>query len=280
MKVLLTNLYFDKFGGSQLVTLEIAEELQERGHEVLIYSPCVAEPMRSACHVPLVNIRPDYRSFDIVWSHHALAEDYIPRTSQRIIFNHMSSWMHLEFPRDANRESQIAWKVLANSPETAARMRLLGIKCNIELFQNPAPKQFGMFMRKPQYILLVSNHRPREVVDMAHKLDLPLRFIGEGAGEEFTRVTPDILAGAHFVICNGKTVQYALRMGVPVFLYDNLGGPGWLTESNFEAAEWHNFSGRCTRGRDVSGLMNWRHYAPIDCPERFKLERRLEALEL
>ena len=33
-------------------------------------------------------------------------------------------------------------------------------------------------------------------------------------------------------------------MGVPVYVYDYLGGPGYLTEANFSLAERNNFSGR------------------------------------
>src|SRR5690606_31689494 len=34
--------------------------------------------------------------------------------------------------------------------------------------------------------------------------------------------------------------------GKPVYCYDHFGGPGWLSASNFEVAEYFNFSGRDT----------------------------------
>ena len=46
------------------------------------------------------------------------------------------------------------------------------------------------------------------------------------------------------VITIGRTVPRCLAMGVPVYVYDYLGGPGYLTESNFNLAERNNFSGR------------------------------------
>ena len=43
------------------------------------------------------------------------------------------------------------------------------------------------------------------------------------------------------VITIGRTVPRCLAMGVPVYVYDYLGGPGYLTEANFSLAERNNF---------------------------------------
>ncbi|GHB16975.1 hypothetical protein GCM10007094_00460 [Pseudovibrio japonicus] len=37
--------------------------------------------------------------------------------------------------------------------------------------------------------------------------------------------------------------------GVPVFVYDHFGGPGWLSKQNLERAEYFNFNGKCTRNK-------------------------------
>ena len=42
-----------------------------------------------------------------------------------------------------------------------------------------------------------------------------------------------------------------LQWGVPVYVYDYLGGPGYLTEANFSLAERNNFSGRGFEKKDI-----------------------------
>jgi len=47
MKILLTNKWMKNLGGSELVTLELAEEFQRQGHEVLIYTEQWGGPLNS-----------------------------------------------------------------------------------------------------------------------------------------------------------------------------------------------------------------------------------------
>ena len=46
------------------------------------------------------------------------------------------------------------------------------------------------------------------------------------------------------VITIGKTVQYCMLSATPVFVYDYLGGFGYLDAENIERARYANFSGR------------------------------------
>lgn len=259
----------EKFGGSELVALELAEELHTRGHEVTIWTHVLLEPIRSHITVPITKDRPDLAQFDWIWAHHNMIAGYGPRPGQRIVTNHMSSYVDLEFPADAAWEDRVAHRVFANSPETQTKMIQLGL-ARCEVFPNPAPAMFHV-ERTPRYGLFVSNHRPVVLNIMAATLGCPNRFYGER--DRFERITPEIMSGAHFVVCNGKTVQYAMRAGVPVFLFDHMGGPGWLTDVNVEKAAAFNFSGRCTKGAvDLSALNAWRSAKPVVCPDRMRLE--------
>jgi hypothetical protein len=84
----------------------------------------------------------------------------------------------------------------------------------------------------------------------------------------------------------GKTVQYALVAGVPVYCYDTFGGPGWLSPENVEAAAANHFSGAGSAKRDaatiaaelVEGWDRARRDAEALLPlawERFDLHARL-----
>lgn len=65
-----------------------------------------------------------------------------------------------------------------------------------------------------------------------------------GARHLRERIRPAHLAAAEAVVTIGKTVQYALRAGRPVYCYGPHGGPGWLNRENYDAARIANFSGR------------------------------------
>lgn len=286
MKVLLTNAWMKNFGGSELVTLELGEEFQRQGHEVLIYSPNIGGLGDS---VPMTDKKPSASSFDLVWIHHnQLIHDlgFKKRTSQRIVFNHMSSYVSTEFPKIAGYENAIADLKLANSYETALRLEALGLT-DVKLFQNPAPINFEV-SGMGEGGLIVSNHV------MSQFDELGLKRIGLHNPK---RVTPEMLSNYKFVVCNGKTVQYALRAGLCVYLYDHFGGCGWLTKDTFGTAELYNFSGRgfgqmtqFSIGGDLYEAPMMKKTTeqimteletipePMPCPDRFKLEIRLREL--
>jgi glycosyltransferase involved in cell wall biosynthesis len=291
MKVLFTNAWMRNFGGSELVTLELAEEFQRQGHEVLIYTPQIGGDLNIT--VPFTTKKPDTSDFDLIWVHHnMLIHDlgFKKRMSQQLVFNHMSSYVGTEFPRIVGYENAMADWILANSWETKAALEYRGVH-EIELFQNPAPMSFGSIHPIPtEKGLIVSNH-------MAEELEpLGVTHIG---GNFPQRLRHDLLCHQRFVICNGKTVQYALRAGVPVYLYDHFGGCGWLTNENFDTAERFNFSGRGfgeDRSFSIAGITHRTKVLKkttdeireelkqvpnaMPCPDRFKLEFRLKELEI
>jgi len=265
MRVLLTNVWMNNLGGSELVTLELAEEFIRCGHEVLIYSPAFGGAL-DCSHVETTHLKPDTKPFDVVWIHHnLLIHDLGFRkwSHQRFIFNHMSSYVNIERPRLGGHEVELADLILANSPETA---KAIYVPCN--LFQNPAPLAFESVGAGNSGPLMISNHPPPELGDIIGKR------IGNGS---FERITPELLSRHSCVVANGKTVQYALRAGVPVYLYDHFGGCGWLTEDNFALAEWHNFSGRGFGKKSTASISRELANVPeaMPCPDRFKLEEVL-----
>ena len=68
-------------------------------------------------------------------------------------------------------------------------------------------------------------------------------YYGRKSGR-YRPITPEILAKYDVIISIGKTVQYALGMGIPVYTYDRLGGSGYITLENIDKEEYHNFSGK------------------------------------
>jgi hypothetical protein len=196
--------------------------------------------------------------FDLVWVHHqqipvSLLESLESSASTPFfLFHHMSPYEALETPFLRDLENSLASVVLANSYETADTLKNLLSTGNIRVLGNPAPNNFfdnRVTEPKTQLknILVVSNHVPQELPKalsmlLEDKSVTKVDYIGVGAKHRL--LTPEILSRYDLVITIGKTVQYALAVGVPVYIYDRFGGPGFLTKKNFSTAFWYNFSGR------------------------------------
>lgn len=273
MKTLLTVRRLHEYGGSELVTIELAEYLASKGVDVTVYTNSVGGVWEG--HPLVTSDKPDVSAFDLLWIQHDMlihSLTFRKREGQRIIFNHMSSYVDLEWPRLPDYEMELADVILANSPETREKLHSLGLS-GVELYQNPAPAFTSHRMATNTQPLMVSNHPPEEL------LGIPGVKVGI---DRPIRMSPDALAKCPYVICNGKTVQYALRAGVPVYLYDHFGGPGWLTEENFEVAEWHNFSGRGFTKKSTDEIRKeLTTIGPVlPCPDRFKLEEVCSQLSL
>jgi len=109
MKILLSNIHLKEFGGSELVTVELAEYYASIGHEITLYSPLIGAPLLPTIkrdNVTLVVKEPsldELYGFDIIWSHHGLLLDTInvqnKLAHQLIVANHMSSWLDIEQPK-------------------------------------------------------------------------------------------------------------------------------------------------------------------------------------
>jgi hypothetical protein len=164
----------------------------------------------------------------------------------------MSPYEALETPFLRDLESSLASVVLANSYETADTLKKLLKDKKIRVLGNPAPRNF--FDKrviepktKLKNILVVSNHVPKELPGALNTL-LTQKVVGRvdylGVDSKHRLLTPDMLRGYDLVITIGKTVQYALAAGIPVYVYDRFGGPGFLTNENFSTTFWYNFSGR------------------------------------
>ena len=119
------------------------------------------------------------------------------------------------------------------------------------VLRNAAPLRFhrapSKSVEKLRNILIVSNHLPNDVLIAAQKLEgLGLKVKIIGIGHIVKVLEPSDFFDIQAIISIGKTVQYALVAGIPVFCYDHFGGPGWLSELNIRKAEYLNFNGTCS----------------------------------
>ena len=200
--------------------------------------------------------------FDYIWVHSQVLPESIIRElgnenqgklPAKFIFLHMSpmDWIPDERPYICGLEEKLTSLTLTIAEDTRdAMMPFFDESPKMMFFRNPAPAEFSEFKLSPRkhmkHILVVSNHPPQEVLDAAEILKrkgYDVKSLGE-TGDEYKLITPELLHGYDVVVTIGKTVQYCLCMGVPVFIYDRFGGPGYLDDSNFISAKSKNFSGR------------------------------------
>lgn len=257
MRVLLCNHFLRDFTGSEVACLDLARSFAKAGHQVEVACFEQGEPMAGLLECDGLAVRGfdelAGQHFDLIWAHHFTTLDHclldLAITAQTVVFSSLSPYEPLESPPLCLEQVGL---FLANSPETRATLLEMGLpQDRVRLFANPVALEFFLHQPGPlpasPRLALVSNHVPPEL-----KAALPL-LTGRGIevelfGREGRRelITAALLAGFDGIISIGRTVQYGLAMGLPVFCYDHFAGPGWLTPENIERAARHNFSGRCT----------------------------------
>lgn len=250
-KVLMTNLYLQKYTGSELHTLELARQFKKNGFDVTIAVYSKSYPLLALCNdfkvIECQNevLEEDY--FDIVFIQHFPVYDYLcSHYSIRyryLIVSKLSSFNAYETLPECYERADLISVV---SEECAETVR--SYSNNVFLFHNSVESQFfdsfsSYKTKELKKICIISNHVPKELYELKDEMkDCSLTYIGSGNNIEL--VCPDLLHEYDLVITIGRTVQQCFACGVPVFVYDYFGGPGYINEDNINIAQRHNFSGR------------------------------------
>lgn len=239
MRVLVATDFLELWTGSEIVALEVAEHF-----DAVFTSYWAEEPALSQVKnwQPVEAIK--LEDFDFVWAQHHVLLSLLDRitSDQRpyTVWATLSPYEDMEQipPSLLNEYVDV---IAANSRETS---KARGAHIS---FDNAAPREFHFTreQRDLSNILFVSNNQPREMVEAAAILKskgYSLRFLGRG--KEYRRTRPEDIAWADCVVTIGKTAQYALASGTPLFIYDRFGGDGYVTEENYALNSDFNFSGR------------------------------------
>lgn len=273
-KILITHTLIAEYMGSTMVCLQVASTLKDMGANVVVVSSSFAAPM---CHMfedagvdVVLETDSHYmniRDFDYVWIHSQLLPVHmIEQIKQCVdnncsadlpvfIFNHMSSLdlapdEHPYIPLLEETLSSLSLFVSQEALDSSSPLYKNGTKSvPSKIFLNPVPSSCFCFQKcypdSPSRIAIISNHVPSEVKETKSILEedgIAVDIIGtEGTPED---VSPKLLARYDVVMTIGKTVQYCLCSGLPVFVYDRFGGYGYLDDDTFDAAAYAHFSGR------------------------------------
>lgn len=275
-KILLTHTLIAEYMGSTIVAAQVAEALQEMGADVSVMAASCTSPanelfLRNNIQVITDTDAPlDIYDYDYVWVHSQLLPmSFVEqlwaaeqdrsngKTLPAFIFNHMSA---IDIAPDEHPYIPLLEEMVASvetyvSPEAMRKADLFYDNASNALipkviFPNPAPSAFSHVSAKEypeelHRLAVISNHIPQEIRDAGEVLkrqEVEVDFIGAEALPR--EVSPELITSYDCVISIGKTVQYCLVSGTPVFIYDHFGGFGYLCDENFEVAAYSNFSGR------------------------------------
>ncbi|KKQ35710.1 MAG: WsbH [candidate division WS6 bacterium GW2011_GWA2_37_6] len=258
MKILLTTHHLKDFAGSELNTYDLALQLRAMGHKLTIATFQYQDPIRSLFEkekldvVNLLEKKLSNKKYDLIWAQHFIVLNYVlfveGVSAPKVVYRSLSNYEPLEYPPSYTKELSLC---LAISKENKDFLLKEGFeKSKIVIFPNSVREEFFTNKQKANKekitsIMIASNHIPTELlkaVNLLRKKRIKVDIYG--LGHKFEHITPSLLGKYDVVVSIGRTVQYALAMGKPIFCYDRFGGPGYITNKNFEAAEKYNFSGR------------------------------------
>ena len=266
-KILITQNSLARIAGSEIVTLELATYLKDNGADVAVFTWYTGAPIIDEFSKRGIKVTTDdwdeesFRDVDYVWVNHQVIPLWLlqkigepPKKKLPIfIYLHMSAYkdLFLEQPYVYDLENKIASKILYVSDEVKGMMSEKGFFANDsrnDFFRNPAPLGYAIDNRRSvslKKLLIVSNHITDEidgVVKILEKEGVKVNIFG--SSNEYKLVSPEIINKYDAVITIGKTVQYCLVMGKPVYIYDIFGGCGYVNGKNYKTARKLNFSGR------------------------------------
>jgi O-antigen biosynthesis protein len=263
LKLLLTTHHLTNYGGSELVTLDLATEFQQAGWDVIVATFQLGGEIEKdfkTSGVEIFNVLNEplpQIEFDLVWSHHypvlikCLIEDSV--TTKSLILSSLSPYEPLEAIPFFHAQADL---ILCNSDETKQEI-IKDKNCNyfdeskLFIFKNSVPFHWfdlsldrkGLELKK---VAIISNHPPIEILEAINILKtkgIDTDLIGIHGTPKLVNI--DLLTSYDAIITIGRTTQHCMALNIPVFCYDRFGGPGWLTPDNFQLAEWFNYSGRC-----------------------------------
>ncbi|MEE1085839.1 MAG: glycosyltransferase [Schaedlerella sp.] len=265
-RILMTNLYFAKYTGSELHTLEMARLFAEKGYEATIAVFQKTYPLlEKAEEFHVINCLTEKlpeNSYDIIWVQHYPVFDYLRSRYElkykNLIVSKLSVISELEYLPVCTPQADL---ILCVSQECAdAVCEEIGHDPRIWLFKNCASEEY--FKEYPvkkedaqlHKIAVISNHIPEELLELSKEIENDIEIDYVGVEQSPRLVDAEFLKKYDLIITIGRTVQHCFAMGVPIYVYDYFGGPGYINDENFAVAEKNNFSGRGFSKKDVKEL--------------------------
>lgn len=258
--ILITLFYADGIHGGVKYSAELGNYFHNIGYNVYcvgVISHDDVKELFAKNHVKFININDfDYNiEFDLIWAHHFPILPYLIKHGlkyKRVINSCISNILPIE--RLIWFEKNIDLYLCLDDRTKNMFIDEYNISENkIIVLPNTAPDNFYTYKHKQnkklKNIAVVSNHAPEEIKNALKILKQKGYNTIIYGGKNSIDITPKILSKYDVIITIGKTVQYCLAMGIPVYNYDHFGGSGYISTKNIDVEESRNFSGRsfCTK---------------------------------
>ena len=259
---LLTVYAFDGWHGSLIHVCELAKALNSMGFSVYLTGVDISSEIKDYvsgfADLYFFEDLPLNVDYDYVLAYHEPICTYLIEKGlkyKKLAFGSLSSIITMEVP---SLLCEYGFPLVVHNRRLEEYMKELFSPADINtyVFINSAPDEFICDVNlsgQLKNIVMISNHLPEELSDAAKILknnNINVEIFGKGYN--YTRITPEILLKYDLIITIGKTVQYALSMGIPVYNYDHFGGVGFIRLDNLDREEFYNFSGR-SNFRKLSG---------------------------
>lgn len=260
MKFLFTIAFADGFHGSVVHVYELARYFISKGHNCTVATISYEQNIKSMYNqagidMVLLDQVDTKREYDVLFGIHFPTVSYLLKHRiiiKKLVLNCLSRIELLEmFPAYYSAAGMLLTcsEKVRNDMHTMYNIPLE----DIEALENLIPDEFAAYSRihsqspeHPSRIAVVSNHIPEEVMELKDIMpDSEITFFGVQTGN-YKKITPELLDSFDVVISIGKTIQYAMGLGIPAYEYDRFGGNGYITTDNMDTEAWFNFAGRNT----------------------------------
>jgi hypothetical protein len=252
MRIVLSNISFSSFSGTETYTLTVAHQLERLGHEAMIYANDLG-PMAEHARGLGLTVRGSVEGLPaecdaVIAQDGATAYELAGRYPSAARIFVMHSRFPLQSPPPLGDVCQAVVVLNDRLLETAQRARLPRV---VRLTQ---PVDLARFRgrrespRRPLQLLSLSNHArgARErMIDQACA-ELGYTVVRRGAGSTATANPEHTIAGADIVISLGRGAVESMAAGRAVYVLGPIGGDGWVTPDSYPALERDGFSGRAT----------------------------------
>ena len=259
--ILFTVAFLNGYHGSVIHVYEWSKQLASMGHCVHVVCINYTKSIRKLFEESGIKVRnvgeiSGKKIYDVVFAYHFPVITYLLSfeliSCRKLVLGSLSPFEPLEslpiFWEHASLITVVSQEVLRDIQKHTK----VPIK-QIRVLENCVPDDFINCPRRLNannglHIGVVSNHVPNELRDMQKYLPATVKVTYLGSSEKvYSLVNPQTLAKFDVIVSIGKTVNYALCMGIPVYEYDHFGGCGYISRCNFDFELMSNFSGRASR---------------------------------
>lgn len=251
MRFVLANRHLIAAGGTEVHLVTITEHLQRLGHEVVVYAPelgAYAGHARRRGIEVVDDVGALPAACDVVFAQdtivvYELAERY---PDALLVFRICGDVFDFQLAPQLDGVVDL-FVVLSDRYErvalaSAASAPVLRLRVPIDV-DRLVP--LGALRERPERAVMLGNYGEREALVRATWSELGVEVTRVG-GDAQTYDVAAALADADIVVAKSRAALDAMACGRAVYVYDFLGGDGWVTPSAYAAMEADMFAGQAT----------------------------------